>query len=237
MIAPTVGDRWRTEHGRSMRTMWGIIRVAAAAAIITAIVGQFAKSLSMVPDPAFFVVNFLSFFTILSNALSAIVLLIGAWFSFRSPRDPEWYNLTRVSVVTYMATTFVVYNLLLRDISLDQATTLPWSNEILHVWAPLYVVLDWVLAPGRLPIAWKRIWVIAVFPIMWVVYTMIRGAVVGWYPYPFLNPDIAPGVGYGGVAVYVIAIAAFILLVGAGIIGISRAAWPYRAAPEEPAAA
>ncbi|SIO11103.1 Pr6Pr family membrane protein [Agromyces cerinus] len=219
-----------------MRTVWGIIRVAAAAGIIIAIVGQFAKSLSMVPDPALFVVNFLSFFTILSNALSAIVLLIGAWYAFRSSSDPDWYNLTRASVVTYMATTFVVYNLLLRDISLDQATTLPWSNEILHVWAPLYVVLDWVLAPGRRPIAWKRIWTIAILPIVWVVYTMIRGAIIGWYPYPFLDPNVAPGVGYDGVTVYVIAIAAFILLVGAGILGISRWAWPYRAAVAEPSA-
>ena len=220
-----------------MRTVWAIIRVAAAAGIITAIVAQFAKSLSMVPDPVFFFVNFLSFFTILSNALSAIVLLVGAWFAFRAPVDPTGYNMARASVVTYMATTFVVYNLLLRDISLDQATTLPWSNEILHVWAPLYVVLDWVLAPGRRKIAWKRIWTIAIFPIAWVVYTMIRGVIVGWYPYPFLNPDIAPGVGYDGVTVYVIAIAAFILLVGAGIIGISRSAWPYRAATEQPAPA
>ena len=55
---------------------------------------------------------------------------------------------------------------------------------------------------------------------------MIRGAIVGWYPYPFLNPDIEPGVGYDGVTVYVIAIAAFILLVGAGITGLSRLSWP-----------
>jgi len=220
-----------------MRTVWGIFRVAAAAGIIIAIVAQFAKSLSMVPDPVFFVVNFLSFFTILSNALSAIMLLIGAWFAFRAPVDPVGYNIVRASVVTYMATTFVVYNLLLRDISLDQATTLPWSNEILHVWAPLYVVLDWVLAPGRRTIAWTRIWTIAIFPIVWVVYTMIRGAVTGWYPYPFLNPAVSPGVGYDGVTVYVIAIAAFILLVGTGIIGISRTAWPYRAATEVPAEA
>lgn len=213
-----------------MRAVWGVIRIVAAAGIIVAIVGQFAKSLSMVPDPALFVINFLSFFTILSNALSAIVLLIGAWYAFRASRDPEWYNFVRAAIVTYMATTFVVYNLLLRDISLDQATTLPWSNEILHVWAPLYVILDWVLAPGRLPIPWKRLWTIAVFPIVWAIYTMIRGVIVGWYPYPFLNPDIEPGVGYDGVAVYVIAIASFILLVGAGILGISRSAWPARRA-------
>lgn len=209
----------------SVRKAFGIVRLAAAAAIVVAIVAQFAQSLSMVPDPAFFVINFFSFFTILSNALAAFVLVIGAWAALRGPRDPRWYNLLRGSIVTYMATTFVVYNLLLRGISLDQATTLPWSNEILHVWAPLYLIVDWLLAPGRTPIAWNRLWVVTIFPIVWVIYTMIRGPIVGWYPYPFLNPDIEPGVGYGGVLVYVIAIAAFILLVGAGVTAISRTRW------------
>ena len=208
-----------------MRVLFGVLRLLAAAAIIAAIAGQFAQSWSMVADRAFFFVNFFSFFTILSNALSAVLLLVGAWIAFSRPTDPAWFNLLRACAVTYMATTFVVYNLLLREISLDQATTVPWSNEILHVWAPLYLIVDWVLAPGRHPIAWKRLWTIAIFPIAWVVYSLIRGVLVGWYPYPFLNP--AQEAGYGGVAVYVIAIAAFILLVGAGILVLSRTPWPH----------
>ncbi len=219
----------RRGRGIPVRQLFGVLRVLAAAAIIVAIVGQFAQSWSMVPDRAFFFVNFFSFFTILSNAVSAIVLLIGAWFSFTRRGDPDWYNLVRACVVTYMATTLVVYNLLLREISLDQATTVPWSNEILHLWAPLYLIVDWVLAPGRRHVEWRRLWTIAIFPIAWVVYSMIRGALVGWYPYPFLNP--AQPAGYGGVAVYVIAIASFILLVGAGIIALSRTPWPHE--PEE----
>ncbi len=209
-----------------MRALFGVLRVVAAGAVIVAIVGQFVVSWSMVPDRVAFVVNFFSFFTILSNALTALVLLAGAWFAFTRPHDPGWYNLVRACAVTYMATTFVVYNLLLREISLDRATTVPWSNEILHVWAPLYVVVDWVLAPGRHRIPWERLWTIAIFPLAWAAYTMVRGPIVGWYPYPFLNPDIEPGVGYGGVLVYVIAIAAFILLVGAGVLALSRTAWP-----------
>jgi hypothetical protein len=97
------------------------------------------------------------------------------------------------------------------------------------VWAPLYVVLDWVLAPGRHPVPWARLWTIVLFPLAWVVYTLVRGPIVGWYPYPFLDP--AQEAGYGGVAVYVIAIAAFILLVGAGIVALSRTPWPHEIAP------
>src|SRR5262245_45971985 len=135
----------RRGRGFGVRRLFGVLRVIAAAAIIIAIVGQFVRRWSMVPDRVAFVVNFFSFFTVLSNALTAMVLQIGAGYAFTRATDPDWYNLVRACAVTYMATTFVVYNLLLREISLDQATTVPWSNEILHVWAPLYVVADWVL--------------------------------------------------------------------------------------------
>ena len=37
-----------------------------------------------------------------------------------------------------------------------------------------------------------------VFPLLWLVYTMVRGSIAGWYPYPFLDP--AHG-GYGQVAI------------------------------------
>jgi len=33
---------------------------------------------------------------------------------------------------------------------------------------------------------------------------LIRGAIVGWYPYPFLNPENVGG--YSGVAAYIIGI-------------------------------
>ena len=42
-----------------------------------------------------------------------------------------------------------------------------------------------------------------VYPILWVRLTLLRGAVDGWYPYPFLDP--ADG-GYGMVAIVVVAI-------------------------------
>ena len=42
----------------------------------------------------------------------------------------------------------------------------------------------------------------------WTVFTLVRGAIDGWYPYPFLDP--ANG-GYGTVALYAIAIMALLL--------------------------
>ena len=43
------------------------------------------------------------------------------------------------------------------------------------------------------------------FPLAWTGVTLVRGALDGWYPYPFLDP--ANG-GYGQVAVIAVAITA-----------------------------
>ncbi|WP_291036992.1 Pr6Pr family membrane protein [Herbiconiux sp.] len=203
-----------------MRRVFGVIRIVAAGVIIAAIVAQLVHSIELVPDVPHFLVNFFSYFTILSNALAALALLIGAYYSFTVRRDPAWYNLSLAAVVTYMATTGVVYNLLLRSISLDQGSTVPWSNEVLHLIAPIYVVVVWILTPGKSPLKWSAIGAIVAFPLVWSVYTMIRGPLVGWYPYPFLNPA-QPG-GYGAVAVYIVAVAGFIGLMAVVVVALSR---------------
>jgi hypothetical protein len=100
---------------------------------------------------------------------------------------------------------------------------------VLHVVAPLYLLVDWVFAPGRIPLRPGRIATILIFPIVWVVYSLVRGPFVVdevygndfWYPYPFLNPETSAG-GYLSVSAYVVLIAAVIALVAAGVLWMSR---------------
>jgi hypothetical protein len=224
-----------------MRAAFIVFRVAGAALIIAAIVGQLITSLGNwasvgITNPTVQLISFFSFFTIDSNVLAVVVFLIGVIFALRGrTADGRWYAVTRASVTAYMATTGIVYNTLLRGIELPQGTTLPWSNEVLHVVAPILMVIDWLFAPGRIRLEWKTIWIIVIFPLVWGVYTLIRGpltfdAVTGndyWYPYPFLNPNIAPE-GYVSVAFYLVLIAGVIGGVGALVIKVTRQRerWP-----------
>lgn len=218
-----------------MRIGFAIVRVAVAGAIVAAVVGQLITSLNFWPTQgvtniALAIVNFFSFFTIQSNVASAVVLLIGASFLVtRTGADPTWFTTLRGSVATYMIVTGIVYNLLLRGIQLPQGQTLGWSNEILHVVAPIWLLLDWLFAPGRTPIEWRKLWLVLIYPILWVVYTLVRGPFTPnevldqpyWYPYPFLNPNLSAN-GYFSVALYVILIAAIIGVSAAGVIWVSK---------------
>ncbi len=63
-----------------------------------------------------------------------------------------------------------------------------------------------------------RSWTI--FPLLYLAYTLIRGAIVGFYPYPFLNP--AHTEGYFGVALYCVAILVIFLVLGWLLIAARR---------------
>ncbi len=98
--------------------------------------------------PHFCAANFFSYFTNLSN-VGASVLLLGlalAPNTFESEGSRAWL---RGGATVYMATTGVVYALLLDGTSGGSDPSLPWVNTVVHRIMPLVLVLDWLLVrPG-----------------------------------------------------------------------------------------
>lgn len=226
--------RERMRNSQVWAQAWAVLRILAAIAGVAAIAGQLQRTVSISVANGWpislTVVDFFSFFTILSNAGAAVTLTIGAVLVWRGRRvDPAWFATLLAAVTTYMVITGIVYNALLRNIPLSQGSTVPWSNEILHVWAPIFLLLDAFLGPLHRRLPWRALWAVIAFPIVWVVYTLIRGPLVTdfrtgnewWYPYPFLNPHVQPW-GYAGVALYIVGIAAVIAAVGALVIWAGR---------------
>lgn len=216
---------------RIVRPTVTVLRAAAAAVIVVAIVAQLQRTientLAAGGDVGFVLVNFFSFFTIESNVLAVVSLAVGAVLVAAGRAETVGFTVFRLVAVTYMTVTLIVYNLLLRGIELPQGQTVPWSNEILHVVGPLLLIADWLFAPGRNRLEVNRVWAVVVFPIVWAVYTLIRGPIVEWYPYPFLNPGNSEN-GYLSVAFYVILIAAVMIGVGAAGTWVTRRRerWP-----------
>src|ERR1700712_3036377 len=199
-----------------MRGLFIVVRLLVAAAIVAAVATQLTNNVSYwhasgITDLSSLPVNFFSFFTIDSNVLTVVVFVVGAVFLIRKVDGPRWFAISRASVTSYMAVTGIVYNTLLRGVNVAEGLVVPWTNEVLHVVGPLLIILDWLFAPGRRRLKWKNIWIIIIFPIVWAIYTMIRGPLAynelahkqSWYPYPFLDPSLAQE-GYVSVGVYIV---------------------------------
>lgn len=156
------------------------------------------------------VVNFFSYFTILSNLIAGVALVLGAFLVASRPVLPRWYELVRGGTVVCMAVVGLVFAALLRDVDLGRL--LPWVNAVHHYVMPVAVVAEWVLRPPRVRLGMGELLACLVFPLLYVTYVLVRGAVTGWYPYPFLNP-VALG-SYGIVWAYIAGIAGVFFTVG-----------------------
>ncbi len=149
------------------------------------------------------IINFFSFFTNLSNLFAATVLIIGALYLFRHHEPTARDDIIRGTAVVCMALVGVVFSALLRNVDLGHL--LPWVNIVLHYIMPIVIVADWLYQPPNTKLVFRQMWLWLIFPALYLVYSVIRGAIVGFYAYPFFNP--AKSGGYGGVALYCIAIA------------------------------
>ncbi|MDJ0353674.1 Pr6Pr family membrane protein [Pseudarthrobacter sp. PH31-O2] len=176
-----------------------IFRYWFAAIGLLAVAFQLAHLLTSVPGAS--TVNYFSYFTIESNIIAFVTLAVAGTFAWRG-ENPRWLDLLRGAATIYMTITGIVYNLLLSNV--DVNTPIPWINVVLHFTIPTIMVIDWLvdLPKTRIPLRTSLVWL--GFPLLYLVYSLIRGPIAGWYPYPFLDPRIS---GYGAVAATSLAIA------------------------------
>jgi hypothetical protein len=118
-----------------------------------------------------------------------------------------------------MSITGIVFTLLLSNTDVD--TAIPWVNSVVHELMPLVMLADWLVTPPRTRLQLRQGLLWLSFPLVWIVYTIIRGAIVNLYPYPFLNP--ANG-GYASVAVYCAGILVAMVVVSQLAVVLANAA-------------
>lgn len=220
-----------------MRTLWAIVRLVTAAALLVAIVMQIVATTGYAQNAgqhlATALVNHLSYFTVLSTAAGAIVLAIGGVSLIIRGRigglEPRWLSLLFLCIGSAVVITGIVFNVLLRNDGVPDPDTLTWASEIKHVVAPIVFALDLVLHIGRAPYKWSDALLALIYPIVWAGYTMLRAEFITdpltgtpwWYPYGFLDPHRAAG-GYVSVAVVVVGIALALALLALASVWISR---------------
>lgn len=160
-------------------------------------------------------VNFFSYFTILSNISATVTLAVGGIALLLGRRGvPDG---VRGAVACYMSVTGIIYAVVLRP---DQAGQIEqWIDDVVHLVMPIVVFVDWLVVPPRerQPYSVLRYWLL--FPMVFVVYSLVRGHFANWYPYPFLDPR---GRGYGHVAVDCCVIALAIVAVCLLVVWLGR---------------
>ena len=199
------------------------IRLATAAAILVAIIWQVSDRLA---NNLFRPGEYFAYFTIHTSMIAAVVLTVTAVRELQGKADTKALTLARLSVSTYAIVVAVVYNALLRGVAVEKGDPdygYNWPvapNEILHVWAPIFIVLDFAITVALTKLKFKQIFWTLLFPLGWLIFTIIRGLNTNWWAYWFLNPNEKGGVT--GVMVYVLGIVVFMLVSASISLGLNR---------------
>ena len=202
-----------------LRRTLGLANVVGAFVIAVALTVNITdRMVQGIFDPS----HYFQYFTIQTSIINIVVLTMGGMYALLRRTDPHWYTVVRAGTVAYAVVVGVVYNVLLAGLSINDGyiSTFEFPNLVQHVWGPILIAAEWVLMPGRARLGWRVLWIVAVYPLTWVVASIGRGLFGdGWFPYFFLNPG---EMGWDWVGIYVGGIAAFIIVVTAVAILIGR---------------
>jgi hypothetical protein len=130
------------------------------------------------------IIRVLSFFTIQSNILAGVV---SAQLAMEPGRDGPAWRALRLAALYGITVTGIVYSTVLARIHEPSGPAETFVNDLVHYVVPILVVLGWVAFGPRPRVDRKAFLWSLTFPLCWFAYTLARGAIWKWYPYPFVD--------------------------------------------------
>jgi hypothetical protein len=161
------------------------------------------------------VFDFLSYFTVLSNVLVAVVMAL-LW---RDPqRNGALFRVLRMDALIMITVTGLIYwGVLAGGVELQGLEYV--TNTIEHTLVPIAAILVFLIFGPRGQFRVSTVFVALILPIAWALVILARGAVISAYPYGFI--DVAR-YGYGSVFQSIAGVAVFGVIIGFVFLGIDR---------------
>lgn len=161
------------------------------------------------------VLDFLSYFTIWSNIIVAITVTM---LALRPQRDDQLMRVLRLSALLMITVTGLVYAIVLAPTNNPQG----WAyvaDRLLHMVTPLLTLIVFAAVGPRRWFSLRIVRFSLVIPAIWLVFALIRGAVIDAWPYPFM---IVATLGYPRVFANIVGVLVVALVVATLLWGIDR---------------
>jgi hypothetical protein len=158
------------------------------------------------------------FFTMTTNTLVAIYLAVVVFAP--SSRYGQFFLRASVTaaVAKYIIFVSIIHTLLLRVNENPEGWH--WvTNNTLHLLVPVLFVIYWLgfAPPERIP--YRATVLCLIYPVTYFAFTLIRGALLGTYPYPFIDVNLH---GYTTVIITATILTLIFWLFSLAIVWINR---------------
>lgn len=167
------------------RTAFGVARLLTAAICVVALVHRWIWALGSQTIAS---QNFFAYLTIQSNIAFAALAVIAGVIALRRAEDPPWLTTARAIVLSWTITAGLAFAVIVWQAGVRGIPIwVPWSDIVLHFVLPAWTILAWIVGPGRRTAPWRVVPLVLIYPVLWGVFTLWRGNLIGWYPYYFLD--------------------------------------------------
>ncbi len=200
---------------RTARAWFAVNAAVVVVALVIQIPITAASTGGAFDTPAARVANLFTFFTILSNIVVAAVCLV---LAVRPGHRSPLFAVAWLDALLSITVTGIVYNTVLIGLYELHGAEL-FADRLFHMVSPALFVLGWLLFGPRGLVSARTVVPALIYPLAWLAFTLVRGAIITWYPYPFLD---VPKYGYGQVALNSLGITALFVALAAAVAGIDR---------------
>ncbi|MFD9893817.1 Pr6Pr family membrane protein [Amycolatopsis sp. NPDC059027] len=197
------------------RGWFALTALAALTGLVTQVIATSNVAEGRFATAAGRVANLLCFFTIDSNVL---VTITTALLALGLARTTGLFPVLWLCALVGITVTGVVYQVALAGLYELHGLAL-FADTMLHKVSPIMCVLGWLLCGPRGLVRWSTVWWSLLYPLAWVTFTLIRGAIIDYYPYPFID---ATKLGYGRITLNCAIIGLFFIALAIGALGLDR---------------
>ena len=168
--------------------------------------------------------EYFAYFSIVTAIVAGLFLITTGFGLLLNIEDTKWVEVARLSLAVALIVVGVVYHALLAGAANDvRDGDYAWPvlpNEIIHTYAPILAVIEYLISVKAFRIRLRAFVWVAVFPLTWLVLSIVRGIATNWWPYWFINPNGEAGLG--GMLTYISAITVFFLVLGLAVLGLKQ---------------
>jgi hypothetical protein len=191
-----------------------------ALAVLVGIIVQVAVAAGAKPPVRFDAateraLNVFVFFTIQSNLIVGGTSLL---LVLEPKRSSTVFSTFRLIGVVAIAITGIVFHAVIAQ-TLDLESWPLVADRLLHLVVPVMGVLGWLMFGPRGLTNRRVMWLSLLFPVLWLAFTLIRGAIIDWYPYHFID---VVHLGYVRTVINCLWVALLTLAVAAGATALDR---------------
>ena len=130
-------------------------------------------------------IRFFSFFTILTNILTAVYFTILS-FQADKPHSSIASAGTVTAITVYITVVGLVYQITLRHLWQPQGMQ-RIVDELLHTIIPILVIIFWSISGRNRTLRYSSAFVWLMYPLVYLIFILVRGNASGFYPYPFVD--------------------------------------------------